>query len=260
MNKDINNDLNTILEPEKKLKIIEDVDVCVIGGSCTGVFAAVRAARLGMRTVIIEGQNCFGGVATNGLVNIWHSLHDNEHKEQIIGGLTCEVLDRLRKINCLFDNEKALRVNDYNAYYFNSEELKIELDKLVLENNIKPYLHTKYCSAITKNDEIQAIIIENKDGRHAIKAKMFIDASGDGDLCRSVNVSHRAEKHTQPPTACAKLYGMNKTDGFNIQQALADHGSDYGIPEDWGWNTIVPYCDDITMHAETHIFNVNCAK
>lgn len=36
-----------IIEPEKRLPICEEVDLCVIGGSCTGLFAAVRAARLG---------------------------------------------------------------------------------------------------------------------------------------------------------------------------------------------------------------------
>ena len=53
----------------EKLPIINDVDICVLGGSCTGVFAAVRAARLGCRVAIVEKQNAFGGVATNALVN-----------------------------------------------------------------------------------------------------------------------------------------------------------------------------------------------
>ena len=42
-------------------------DLVVVGGSCTGVFAAVRAARLGLRVAILEKNNCFGGVATAGL-------------------------------------------------------------------------------------------------------------------------------------------------------------------------------------------------
>ena len=74
-----------------KFPIIYDADVCVIGGSCTGVFAAIRAARAGAKTVLIERNNCFGGTATAGLVNVWHTLKDVDGKEQIIFGLTDEV-------------------------------------------------------------------------------------------------------------------------------------------------------------------------
>ncbi|MCC5788254.1 MAG: FAD-dependent oxidoreductase [Opitutales bacterium] len=59
--------METIQEPSRDLPIISEVDVCVLGGSCTGVFAAVRAARRGLRVAIVEKSNRFGGVATNGL-------------------------------------------------------------------------------------------------------------------------------------------------------------------------------------------------
>ena len=59
---------DSITEPSREIPVIAEADICVIGGSCTGVFAAVRAARLGARVIIVEQQGCFGGVATNGLV------------------------------------------------------------------------------------------------------------------------------------------------------------------------------------------------
>lgn len=69
----------------------------MIGGGCTGVFAAIRAARLGLNVAIIERNNCFGGVATNSLVNVWHNLFDVDGNEQVIAGLTDEVEQRLLK-------------------------------------------------------------------------------------------------------------------------------------------------------------------
>ncbi len=45
----------------KEMRVINDVDIVVLGGSCTGVFAAVRAARLGAKVAIVEKQNSFGG-------------------------------------------------------------------------------------------------------------------------------------------------------------------------------------------------------
>ncbi len=77
--------------------VIHECDLCVIGGSCTGLFAAIRAARLGLSVAIVEMQNCFGGVATSSMVNIWHSLLDTEYRQTIIGGLTVEVVERLQR-------------------------------------------------------------------------------------------------------------------------------------------------------------------
>jgi len=87
--------MGAIRESTRILPVVQDCDLCVIGGSCTGVFAAVRAARLGLRVVIIEKSNAFGGVATNGLVSIWHSQMDTAFRQQIIGGLTAGVMDRV---------------------------------------------------------------------------------------------------------------------------------------------------------------------
>jgi hypothetical protein len=40
----------------KKLPVVKEVDICVLGGSCTGVFAAVQAARLGAKVAIVENR------------------------------------------------------------------------------------------------------------------------------------------------------------------------------------------------------------
>lgn len=59
-----------IREPARSIPVFAEADVCVLGGSCTGVFAAIRAARLGAKVVLIEKQNSFGGTATNSMVNM----------------------------------------------------------------------------------------------------------------------------------------------------------------------------------------------
>lgn len=76
---------DTIEEKPRNVPVVQDCDVCVLGGSCTGVFAAVRAAQMGAKVALVEKQNAFGGVATAALVNIWHKLISNKGKEQIIG-------------------------------------------------------------------------------------------------------------------------------------------------------------------------------
>lgn len=77
-------------EQPRKTPVAHHCDICVIGGSCTGLFAAVAAARLGAKVVIVENHGFFGGVATASLVNVWHSLYNTHLDKQIIRGRTEE--------------------------------------------------------------------------------------------------------------------------------------------------------------------------
>ena len=158
-----------IIEPEKRLPICEEVDLCVIGGSCMGLFAAVRAAWLGCALRLSKNRTVLSGMATAGLVNIWHSLHDFYGEEQIIGGLTFETIQRLEKNGAVMRGEAA-----HVAYRLNTEELKLALDNYVRECGISVYFHTYYCAPVAEDNKITHIIIENKSGRQAIRAAFLL--------------------------------------------------------------------------------------
>lgn len=242
----------TIHEPARDIPLRHKADICVLGGSCTGVFAAIRAARLGASVVLIEKQNCFGGVATNGLVNIWHSLYDTEAGSQIIGGLTAETIERLEKR----DASCRQKPTPDTGCRINTEELKIELDAMIKENRITVLLHTMFCSAQIDDATVKAVFVENKDGRGAIQAGIFVDATGDGDLAYQCSIPFKIPEHIQPPTTCAKIRGMN---GIKIREFYNTHRAEFGLPEDTGWNGSIPNIEDVRMYAETHAFGINCA-
>ena len=81
---------------QRLIPVCANVDLCVVGGGVTGVFAAVRAARLGMKVALVERFSSLGGMATNGHVNIWHSLYNTSGEKQIIAGLTEEDIQMLK--------------------------------------------------------------------------------------------------------------------------------------------------------------------
>lgn len=254
--------MNFYVEPSKKIPVVEVADICVLGGSATGVFAAVRAARLGARVVIVEKMNCFGGVATSGMVNIWHSLMDTEYKKQIIAGMTLETVERLKRRDAV-----KIFTECVDAFRMNTEELKIELDELILEAGVKPYLHTSYVAPIVENGELKAIVIENKSGRSAIEAKMFIDATGDGDLCKQLGLNTYTVENLQPPTTGAKiigmdmeLYGMGKVNGYDMNTLILEHREEFNLPEGYAWSCIIPGVPGVTYQAMTRIFSVDCSK
>ncbi|MFA4943888.1 MAG: FAD-dependent oxidoreductase [Lentisphaeria bacterium] len=245
----------TIHEPARDVPVIHDCDLCVLGGSCTGVFAAVRAARLGATVAIVERLNAFGGTATHGLVNIWHSIHDTAGDRPIIGGLSVEVVKRLERRGAV-----ALHARNPNRWCeFNSEELKLELDELVVEHDIRPFLHTSYCAPVAGADgRVEAVLVENKDGRGAIRARQFIDATGDGDLMAHLGQPYTIGTQLQPPTVCARLRNFWR-EGLDFQALHRQHRQEFGLEPDAGWSGPVPGLPDTQLFAETHVFGANCA-
>ena len=257
--------MKTILEPEREIPVVHSGDICVLGGGCTGVFAAVRAARMGTDVVLVEKQNCFSGVATNGLVNVWHSLYNTLGEMQIIGGLTQEVIERLEMREAVSRYVVSNRVKDDRkhrpaAYRLNTEELKIELDELVTSAGIRPMLHTLYVAPVMEESRLHAIVVEGKSGRCAIEAKVFIDATGDADLVNHLGVECDVPELKQPPSPCAKIQGITSIDRKLLKELVYTHREEFGLREDWGWGGPIPDVDDVSFHAESHVFGVNCAR
>lgn len=247
--------MEKIHEDARNIPVTHTCDVCVIGGSCTGVFAAVRAARLGRSVVLIEKTNAFGGVATNGLVSIWHSDKDTEFKQQIVGGLTLEVIERLKRRGAV----AVMPASVHSGYRFNAQELKIELDNLVLEHGIKPMLHTLFCAPLIEDGTVQAVVIENKDGRSAVQAALYVDASGDGDLFARGGVPYTVDEHLQPPTTCALIRNF-RTPDLDYRALYKAHHKEFGLKPDAGWDTSVPGLPGIQMFAQTHVFGADCSN
>lgn len=227
-------------------------DLVVVGGGCTGVFAAVRAARKGLKVAIVEKSNCFGGVATNGLVNVWHSLYDIYRKEQIIGGLTHEVAQTLLKLGYA-----GVSPTESNHTILDPNALKWVLDTLVTEHKIKIFFHTFYHSLVTDSGRIESILVANKDGLGRISAAFFIDATGDGDLCRDAGVEAYTNSALQPPTpGCF----MRKKVSGKLGELIAQHGKEFGLEDDWGWGGAVPGVEEIQFRADFHVFGKNCGS
>ena len=255
--------MDSIREPARDIPVVEDVDIVVLGGSCTGVFAAVRAARLGAKVAIVEQSNAFGGTATNGFVCIWHELTDTTYKKQIISGLTEEMLERLGKVpgglrQRIAPEGSPFRAPYYSRYLLNTEEMKIELDRMILEEGITPYLHTRYAAPWIRDGKLEAVIIENRSGRAAIRAKFFIDATADGFLgadCGMETYYHDA--HFQPATTGARVWGWNQLTDPNT--VLRSEENRKRIGGRAGWEIPMPGAQEVSVWCKSQ-FVGDCSR
>lgn len=145
-------------------------DVVVGGGGLAGCAAAIAAGRQGASTILIERYGSLGGMATNGLVAPFMKYHAGN--KQLVSGLFQEIIDRLNN----FSND-AIYIRA-----FDPEALKMVLYDFLLESGVQLLLHSYITGVIKKDKNIKAIIIENKSGKSKIDGKIFIDATGDGDI------------------------------------------------------------------------------
>jgi len=250
--------MDTIREQPREVPVVADVDVCVVGGSCTGVFAAVAAARLGARVALIELNGFFGGVATASMVNVWHSVKDIQGEQQVIAGLTTEIVERLAKRDAA-----TYRGTASQYYVLNTEELKIELDLLVAEAKVRPFLHAMFVAPAAQDGRMAAAVIEDKTGRRAIRARQFVDATGDADVVARMGLPVYRRPDVQPPTTCAILRGLGaiakKHKGFNVHAAIFDAAYPQALKKGFSWGAGVPGGNDEYMLAGTRVFGADCS-
>jgi hypothetical protein len=228
--------MSTLREPARDIPITATCDLVVVGGSCTGVFAAVAAARLGLKVCLVEQLNQFGGTATASMVCVWHALWNTTGTQQIASGLTSTVIDRLRRRGAVIEGE---RTSPHWQYCFRPAELAIELDELVLEHGIRPFLHARVASVVREGGQVTAVVIEDKDGRRAISTRAVVDASGDADVLRRAGVDVRRPDPLQPPTTAAMLCGLEalrrEVPGFQLGKTLFDASNPKALRSGFVW-------------------------
>ena len=170
----------SVVEQKKKVPIAEDVDVLVVGGGMAGVGAAVAAGRMGLKTLLVEYFGCLGGNGTSGMVNNFCGYTTSgPNKVQIVQGIGGEIHKKLFQRN---------GVSSMTSYTFNPEILKMVLDEMAAEANVKLLYYTQVVDSILEKNIIKGVFIENKGGRQALLAKRVLDCSGDGDVCASASV------------------------------------------------------------------------
>jgi glycine/D-amino acid oxidase-like deaminating enzyme len=172
-----------IKEPERNIPVIRDVEVLVVGGGIAGVCAAAAAAKMGMKTLLVEYFGCLGGNATTGLVNSFCGYttmgEEREKRVQIVKGIGGDIHQKLLDLGGV----KSIR-----SFTFNPEILKLVLDREMTKSGVECLFYTQMVAVVVKDSMIEGVVIENKAGRNAIRAKRVLDCTGDGDVCALAGV------------------------------------------------------------------------
>jgi hypothetical protein len=190
----------------EKIEEIGRPDVLVIGGGPAGVGAALSAARLGKKVVVIEQTNALGGIATSGLhghICTYSSWHNPD--EQVVGGICQEFAERTAAAG-------FGRFHGGN-FDFEVEGFKLILEQMAQEAGVRTYYYTQFSDVVIKDGRIDAVIIQSKSGRQAFRPGVVIDCTGDADVAAKGGVpcekGRPEDGATQPMTLMFQLGGVD---------------------------------------------------
>jgi hypothetical protein len=148
------------------------------------IAAALAAGRSGRSTMRVERYGFLGGAGTAAGLSTFCGLHAVIHgaHEQVVHGVASDILARLAAMDGL--NAPHLTIRDQiQAQAYDISAFKIAADELMAEAHVDVLFHAFGVGAVmTSSTEIDALLVETKSGRFAIRGRLFIDASGDGDL------------------------------------------------------------------------------
>lgn len=178
-----------ILEPSRRTHVRGEYDVAVVGGGVAGIAAALAAARNGASTCLIERSTCLGGLATLGLIVDYLPLCDGEG-HQVVGGIGEELLRVSGKYAptnfpaCWNDGgDPEARKRQRFELTYEPAAFMLAVEELLLESGVRLIYDSYLCDTVRENGRITALLIENKEGRSAIRCRVAIDATGDADVC-----------------------------------------------------------------------------
>jgi hypothetical protein len=174
---------STITEPSRQTPVFGEYDVVVLGGGPAGIAAAVAASRTGRSTLLVERYGFLGGMGTAAGVTNFCGLHANVHGDmrQVVHGVADDLLSRIDRLGGL--NAPHLLFGKTLAQAYDTAAYKIAADDLMLTTGVSLLFHAIGVGVVmTSPRHVQALLVETKSGRGAVRGRAFIDCSGDGDL------------------------------------------------------------------------------
>ncbi len=208
-------------------------DVLVVGGGVTGVAAATAAARSGAKTILLEQRPFVGGNATTGLC-----LHNyiTKFNRQVVFGIAQEIVDRLIKMG------GAVGHIPFGGFVsavtpVDGELFRIMSTAMLAEAGVEILYGANLIGADASAGTVTSAQVALKGGIHTVRAKSFVDSSGDADLATFAGAAVRkGEKNTgrmQPVSMILHFHGVDTvriSESFGVEKMAMASRPDHPEP------------------------------
>jgi len=191
------------------------VDVLVVGGGTAGCIAAIQAARLGARTMLLEAGTQLGGTMTTGGVSFPGLFH--AWGRQVIAGIGWELVLRAVELDGGVLPDFSL-VPDHHWQHqvqINGPLYAALAEETCLDAGVELCLY-EFPTEGEQTPEGWRIVSAGKGLSREVHCRQLIDCTGGADVVGLLGFSRLRDAETQPGTLVFRI------DGYDIAQLDAD--------------------------------------
>jgi FAD dependent oxidoreductase len=240
--------------------LLADVDVCVVGSGSAGSSAAIAAARGGASVLLIEKLPFLGGTSTAVLDTFYGFYTPGSRSLKVVGGIGDEVVRELRSLGPVVE-----RPNTYGAgtgVTYLAEHLKVAWERLTEEAGARVVLHAFVQDATVREGRVTEVAVATKAGLRRVAARIFIDASGDADLCHYAGFGYETAGELAPAQTLTTTFRLANVDhaarrtldraAFTALMEEAAESGAYDLPRREGSDHITPV-EGVTATVMTRV-------
>lgn len=221
-------------------------DIAVIGGGPGGIPAAIAAARRGQKTILVERNAFLGGAATSGLGILGYL---DRAGNKALGGIAQELIDRMDAMHGASGHYRCPVHNSITP--ISPECMKIAALELCVEAGVDVLFNHELLDVQVENNRVTAVTVFGKCTRTIINARVFVDATGDGDLGYMAGAAFQSGQDgtgiMQPSTL---MFTVTNYDLEALLRFAETHPGDFGIKESYATD----YCPDFFRATPGHCF------
>jgi ribulose 1,5-bisphosphate synthetase/thiazole synthase len=236
----------SLIVNHNRVNIPYNPDVLVVGGGPAGIGAALGAARKGAKTLLVENHSFFGGVASWCLGMPINQMRPDSHPRSKIHEL---IIEKLKAYG-----EQAVRIGQHQLWC-NVDYLKVAVLDALEEVGCKYLVHTQAVDTLVEDNRITGVVVTTKQGLATIRAKVFIDCTGDADVSYFAGAETMKEVGSlSPMTLCLNLTNVTSEQvrKANIRQIAHKAHKKYPlIPKGWGLGKVSNSSSFYINHAGT---------
>lgn len=193
-----------------------NTDVLVVGAGTAGAVCAISAARLGLKTILVEKTGLVGGVAATALMGSFANLMVNTHGEVMTGGIIAEILQQMVQAGAMpYDSYSQAVCGKIGAPFtipFQPVWYTHVLMDLIEKSKVSLLLNTMLTGAKKNTDDTWTLTFCAGLQKIKMRAKVIIDASGNADAAKAMKAQ---------TVQCPSTYGcLMRVGSVNISKTF----------------------------------------